>query len=99
MDLRFQTHEQGSPYPLIDAGERVKDPGEGRCSLSVRTGLEEKVEGCNKGGQLTIEYRSFGRGPALAPSKHNKGLTGEECACPRPEPVLRATGVRLSGGL
>lgn len=32
------------------------------------------------------EHQSFGRGPALAPSKHNKGLTEEECAACRPNP-------------
>lgn len=40
-----------------------------------------------------------GEAPALAPSKHNKGLTGEECASPPPKTRSAGAGVRLSGGL
>lgn len=48
------------------------------------------------------EYESTevsGEAPALAPSKHNKGLTGEECASLPPKTRSAGTGVRLSGGL
>lgn len=40
-----------------------------------------------------------GEAPAFAPSKHNKGLTGEECTGPPPKTRSAGTGVRLSRGL